>query len=133
MSQDLQEQIDALSRKIADMANKGPLTPDDQGVTLFDDAGTFIGRVAALQEGTNVTLSKSGKYGVITGAAGGSGGAPTDATYITLSTSSSLSAERVLTEGANIYMDTTVAGALTLSTRIREVYYSLGDLTGVTI
>ena len=62
------------------------------------------------------------------------GGASTGETFVVLSATTGLSAERVLTEGAGIQITDGGAGStVTVSARIREIQLSLGELVGYTV
>lgn len=68
-----------------------------------------------LAAGTNVTIT-SGSGGQVVIAAPGAGGAPTDATYVTITPNAGLSDERVLSAGANITITTSSTGVTISST-----------------
>ncbi len=89
---------------------------------IVDKNGTLIGTRDEINliEGSNITLTVADNPGSnrvdITVAATGSGGAPTNATYVTLSTDATLTNERVLTAGSQITLtDGGAGGAITVA------------------
>jgi len=86
-------------------------------------SGTPVANDFANQGGTPLVIdiaSGTGYYmdgaGAVQTLAGGGGGAPTNAEYLVLALSGSLSAERVLTAGTNItFVDTGANGTLTIN------------------
>lgn len=82
-----------------------------QSLTLRDE-GVALGRVESINcSGSGITCTRAGVRGTVTvSSTPGGSGAPTDAPYITSAPSAELSAERVLTAGTNIAIDTTTPG-----------------------
>lgn len=83
-------------------------SPNDLQVLIDNHAAvkastTVLGHVTV--DGTTITATN----GVLS-AAGGGGGAPTNATYVTLSTNATLTGERVLTAGDNVTLTDNGAG-----------------------
>jgi len=99
--------------------NATSATADSQDIAV--PVSSVVGRdssgnITALTMGTNMSIVA----GALT-AAGGSGGAPTDATYVVASSNGTLSAERVATSGTSITVDTATAG---------QIIYKRAALTG---
>lgn len=82
-------------------------------------------RVGVVADGEVLTRVGTTAVGTAAG-----GGAPTTATYLTLSTNASLTSERVLTEGTGIdFTDGGAGGNLTITVDLSEISAG-GDLTG---
>ena len=80
------------------------------GQLLIGDATAGVWDAATLTAGTNVTITNAD--GAITiAAAGGGGGAPTDAQYVVLTGDATLTDERVLTAGTAISLTDAGAGS----------------------
>jgi hypothetical protein len=91
-----------------------PIASDFAIGAAVDNAGTpiVVDRVA----GTAYILDSTD---TVTALGGGGGGAPTNATYLTLSLNGALTNERVLTAGTNIaFVDTGANGTLTVSSSV---------------
>jgi len=111
-------------------------------VGLFSEAGvrSYLGTPPAAtfasKEGTpivcDVTPGSGLAYfidnaGNVQTLGGGGGGAPTNATYLTLSLNGSLSQERVLTAGGGInFADTGANGTLTISQGFARQFLFMG-------
>jgi hypothetical protein len=100
---DIQTQLDA---KADDPHSHVAADVTDFAEAVDDRVGTL------LVQGANITLTYDDVAGTLTiAAAGGGGGAPTDATYVTLSTNGTLTNERVLTAGSGISLTDGGAGS----------------------
>jgi hypothetical protein len=77
-------------------------------------ASATVANERALTAGTGITITDGGAGGAVTVSSTVAGGAPTDAEYLVSAAHAGLSAERVLTAGANITL-TPSAGALTIA------------------
>lgn len=76
-----------------------------------DVAADSISDTLTLVAGSNITITTDASTDSITIASSGGGGAPTGATYVTLSTNGSLTDERVLTAGTGISLTDAGAGS----------------------
>lgn len=82
--------------------------------TFVGSAGTPI--ICDITPGVGLAYFLDSAGAVQTLGAGGGGGAPTNATYLTLSLNGSLTSERVLTAGTGIsFVDTGANGTLTIN------------------
>lgn len=97
-----------------------PVTLDVRGTaTVSDGISGSLTRLydgkSYLVAGTNVTVTSSSNGQVIVAAQGASG-APSDATYVTITPNATLSEERVLSAGSNITITTSSTGVTISST-----------------
>lgn len=114
-----------------DMVGGAAITIDMTGgdVVSIEATGALPGIPAGGTTGQVLAKSSATDYDVTWSTSAG-GGAPTDASYVTLATNTTLSAERVLTEGTGI--DITDAGAgstVTVAVDLSELSAG-GDLSG---
>lgn len=70
----------------------------DFGIPMFNSSGILIGVVKRLRSSTNITFTRDGLDGLISGL-GGSSNAPIDAQYLVLTADATLTDERIFTPG----------------------------------